>query len=86
MIRARFFLIFLLAGCFSQVIQILMSREILVVFYGNEISLGVFYAAWLFWIALGSCAFGVLSRKIFRPFLWFPCFWGSFPSPRVWTF
>ena len=36
MIRSRVLLIFFLAGCFSQVVQALMGREMLVVFYGNE--------------------------------------------------
>jgi spermidine synthase len=31
-------------------------RESLVVFYGNELSLGAVFGSWLFWIALGSLA------------------------------
>ena len=34
----------------------MLIREGLVVFYGNEISLGAFYGAWLFWLGLGSLA------------------------------
>lgn len=40
---------------FSAVIgQIVLMRELIVVFSGNEISLGIMLASWLFWTALGS--------------------------------
>ena len=40
---------------FSAVIgQIVLMRELIVVFGGNEISLGIMLATWLFWTALGS--------------------------------
>ncbi len=41
-------------GISAQVIQAWMVREILVVFYGNELSLGAIFGSWLGWIALGS--------------------------------
>ena len=44
----------LVLGAFSQVAQAVLIREGLVVFYGNEVSLGVFYASWLLWLAAGS--------------------------------
>ena len=45
---------------FSAVIgQIILLRELIVVFNGNEISLGIMLATWLFWTAAGS---GVSSR------------------------
>ncbi len=50
-----FFALFLL-GITSQVVQAWLVRETLVVFYGNELSLGVFFGSWLFWIAVGSLA------------------------------
>ncbi len=34
--------------------QAWLIRETLVVFYGNELSLGAFFGSWLFWVALGS--------------------------------
>ena len=41
---------------FSAVIgQIVLMRELIVVFNGNEISLGIMLATWLFWTAAGSC-------------------------------
>jgi len=44
--------------------QIVFLREFLVVFYGNEISIGIILASWLVWGALGSLAFGRFSDKI----------------------
>jgi len=40
---------------FSAVIgQIVLLRELIVVFNGNEMSLGIMLAAWLFWTAVGT--------------------------------
>ncbi len=40
---------------FSAVVgQIILMRELIVVFNGNEISLGIMLATWLFWTAAGS--------------------------------
>lgn len=46
----------LVLGAFAQVAQAVLIRETLVVFYGNEASLGAFYGSWLLWLALGSLA------------------------------
>src|ERR1017187_1472283 len=45
-------------GFTATVAQILLMRELLVVFYGNEISLGLLLANWLFWTGIGSSLFG----------------------------
>jgi spermidine synthase len=48
---------------FSAVIgQVVLMRELMVVFNGNEISLGILLATWLFWTAAGSMACGFLMR------------------------
>ncbi len=44
-------------GFGSILSQILLIREFLVSFYGNELSIGIIFAGWLVWIGLGS-AFG----------------------------
>jgi predicted membrane-bound spermidine synthase len=62
-LRYRIFLALLVLGAFSQVVQALLIREGLVVFYGNEISLGAFYGSWLFWLALGSVAVIRLRKR-----------------------
>jgi len=44
----------ILAGFSAVIGQIVLMRELMVVFSGNEISLGIMLAAWLFWTAFGS--------------------------------
>ena len=39
-------------------VQIVLMRELMVVFYGNELSLGITLACWLFWVAMGSWGIG----------------------------
>jgi spermidine synthase len=34
--------------------QIVLMRELLIIFYGNELSFGITLASWLFWISFGS--------------------------------
>ena len=41
-------------GLYAQIAQALLIRESLVVFYGSDISLGVFFGSWLLWVAVGS--------------------------------
>lgn len=44
--------------------QIVLLRQLIAVFYGNEISLGLLLGAWLFWGALGSWLLGRFADKI----------------------
>lgn len=41
-------------GFASMAAQILLLRELMVVFYGNELSAGIVLASWLLWVSLGS--------------------------------
>jgi len=41
-----------------MIAQVVLMRELMVAFYGNEISLGLVLACWLLWTALGSGVFG----------------------------
>jgi spermidine synthase len=50
-----------LIGFSAIVSQIVLLRELLVVFYGNEMSAGVMLAAWLLWTAFGSSVLGRLG-------------------------
>ena len=43
-----------LLGFSAVIAQIVLMRELIVVFNGNEISLGIMLATWLFWTAAGS--------------------------------
>ena len=50
-------------GCAAAVGQITLMREVIVLFNGNELSLGVFLAIWLAWTAAGSTLGGSLARR-----------------------
>jgi spermidine synthase len=41
-------------GFVATVAQIIILRELLVLFYGNELSAGLIFAGWLLWSSLGS--------------------------------
>jgi len=56
--------VLVLIGFTATVAQIVLLRELMVISYGNEISLGVMLASWLLWTALGS---GVLGRLAPQP-------------------
>ncbi len=45
---------FLFLGSLSQIIQNIQIREVLVVFYGNEVSFSLFFVSWLLWISVGG--------------------------------
>jgi spermidine synthase len=55
--------VLLLAGFSAVIGQIVLMRELMVLFSGNEISLGVMLATWLFWTAAGSILCSVLLRS-----------------------
>ena len=59
----RIFIALLILGAYAQVLQAMLIREGLVVFYGNEASLGAFYGSWLFWLAVGSLLVIRLRRR-----------------------
>jgi spermidine synthase len=53
-----------LIGFTAVIAQIVLMRELIVVFYGNEISLGIMLAGWLLWTALGSSVAGRVSARL----------------------
>jgi spermidine synthase len=53
-------------GSSAVVGQIVLMRELMVVFGGNEMSLGVMLAAWLFWTAIGAAVPGRVAQ-VFEP-------------------
>ncbi len=57
----------LLLGVASQVGQILIIREFLMVFHGNELSMGLILASWLLWVGLGSRLGGFLAGRVSTP-------------------
>ena len=52
----------IILGITSITAQVLLMRELSVIFYGNELSLGVMLGVWLFWTAVGSSIFPMLWR------------------------
>lgn len=62
-----------LLGFTAIVAQIVLMRELIVVFYGNEISLGLMLANWLLWTAVGS---GLVGRWVIRAGTPRPCLAG----------
>ena len=54
----------ILAGFCSLSTQILFIREFLIVFYGNELSIGFIFASWLISVAIGSLGFSIFSKRL----------------------
>ena len=44
--------------------QILLLRELMAAFYGNELSVGIMLSAWLLWAAIGSFALNNISQYL----------------------
>jgi len=59
--------VLVLVGFTAVISQIVLMRELIVVFSGNEISLGLMLASWLLWTALGSSVFGRLTARTRNP-------------------
>ncbi len=51
-------------GFVATVAQIIILRELLVLFYGNELSAGLIFAGWLLWSGLGSGLAAKWAAKI----------------------
>jgi spermidine synthase len=74
---------------FSAVIgQIVLMRELIVVFNGNEISLGIMFATWLFWTAAGSSlssGFALGGNNARRAVAALECLLGVSLLPTIWA-
>ncbi len=57
----------LMLGIVSQVGQVLLLRELLMVFHGNELSIGLILAAWMIWVGTGSHLGSMLVERAARP-------------------
>jgi spermidine synthase len=84
----RIAILIFMAGFISSIAQILVIRELLVIFYGNELSTGIILACWLLCTAVGSGLTGRILRKkppAFRVLLTgFVIFCAALPSTIVW--
>lgn len=56
-----------LIGFTATAAQVVLMRELMVVFHGNELSLGLMLASWLMWTAAGSGLLGKLRLGAARP-------------------
>ncbi|MBZ5573683.1 MAG: fused MFS/spermidine synthase, partial [Acidobacteriia bacterium] len=77
-----------LIGFTAVIGQIVLMRELIVVFSGNEISLGIMLATWLFWTALGSglsnrLELGTTNAR--RVVAVLECLLGVSLLPTIWT-
>ena len=54
---------YIIFGSYALIVQVVCIREILVVFHGNELCLGIVFACWLVGVAVGA---GISSRIIDR--------------------
>lgn len=57
----------IIAGITAMSSQVVFLRELLIIFYGNEISIGIVLAAWLLWGAAGSILISNLFSRIKDP-------------------
>ncbi|MBW2040042.1 MAG: hypothetical protein JRI46_10715 [Deltaproteobacteria bacterium] len=69
--KGRAVFAFVLMGLGALLAQIILLRELMVVFSGNELSTGVMLSAWLLWTAVGSAVLGVFSDRIKGKFSFF---------------
>ncbi len=57
-------------GWVCQIGQILLLREFLMVFHGNELSIGIVLAAWMVWVGVGSQVAARVVPAVARPQRW----------------
>jgi spermidine synthase len=57
----------ILIGFTAAIAQIVLLRELMVVFYGNESSIGLMLASWFFWTAAGSVLAGHVAAHAMQP-------------------
>ncbi|MCJ7728264.1 MAG: FMN-binding protein, partial [Sedimentisphaerales bacterium] len=69
-------------GLFTIAAQTLLFREFLTTFEGNDISVGIFFASWFLWVALGAVvvyrAEGFAEKLLKNVDLWLLCYLPAF--------
>jgi len=70
MSRARVLSVALLAGLCGMVAQVLVVRELVVLFFGNELTIGAALGSWLLWTGIGSSTAGRLLARSRRRAAW----------------
>ena len=54
-------------GLVCQLGQIVFLRELLMVFHGNELSIGIILSAWMIWVGVGSRVGAIIVERLSRP-------------------
>ncbi len=62
--RARYPIVFALLGFAAIVGQIVLQRRFMVVFGGNELTIGAVFAGWMLWAGLGNFVAGKFADRI----------------------
>ena len=70
--RKYLFFPLILIGLTAILGQVVLIRELTSIFYGNELSLGIIFASWMAWMAVGSWLVGKYSDYIDKNALIFP--------------
>jgi spermidine synthase len=75
-----------LIGLSAVIGQIVLMRELIVVFNGNEMALGITLASWLSWTATGSwlCSLALGSGNARRPVIVLECLLAASLLPAIW--
>lgn len=60
-------ILFFLFGFYSTISQVILVREFLVIYFGNELCLGTIFFSWLFCISLGAWTFKKFYTRIANP-------------------
>lgn len=63
------FIAIIIAGLIGSVGQMMIVRELLVIFYGNELTAGIILTVWTIWIAIGSATGGRFGRRFTKEIL-----------------
>lgn len=69
--KNRILFALLLMGFTSLTVQVLLIREFLICFYGNELTIGLILGNWIILEAIGSSISSRFSQKNKRPFLFY---------------
>lgn len=56
----------LVLGIVGQIVQIMLLRELLMVFHGNELSIGIILSCWMIWVGAGSGLGAILIERFNR--------------------
>lgn len=64
--QTLFFVAFILSGFSAMMAQIIILRELMIVFSGNELTVGMTIAVWLICTAVGSSLISLLIKRIVR--------------------